>query len=88
MAKVSRRTLIGTVLPGVVIGTVLVGRAKAAPIVEDQPHMRAALDHLRSALNELNGATSDKGGHRVKAIKLVENAIAQVEEGIRYDNRH
>src|SRR5207247_2376734 len=34
----------------------------------DQPHMQRALDLLRDAKANLEAATSDKGGHRVKAI--------------------
>lgn len=68
----------------VVLGAGFVaGRASA-----DQPHMQAALGHLRSAKAELEAATSDKGGHRAKAIALTNDAIAQVERGIGYDRRH
>ena len=55
---------------------------------ERQPRMRDALAHLESALAALRAATSDKGGHRVKAISLTEQAIASVKEGIQFDNRH
>ena len=55
---------------------------------EPQPKMRAALDLLRSAKNSLEQATADKGGHRVKALELTRGAIEQVEEGIKFDNRH
>ena len=50
----------------------------------DQPHMRAALNALRNARNELQLATANKGGHRAKAIDLVNQAITQVEKGIAY----
>jgi hypothetical protein len=53
-----------------------------------QPHMQAALEHLRDARNELQEASHDKGGHRAKAIDLVNQAIDDVQAGIRYDNRH
>jgi hypothetical protein len=59
------------------------GRATA-----DQPHMQAALEHLRIARTELAAAEPDKGGHREKALKLVGDAIVQVEAGIGYDRRH
>lgn len=49
-----------------------------------QPHMQAALDHLNAAKSELQAATSDKGGHRVKAIELVNDAIVQVERGMEF----
>lgn len=61
----------------------IAGRASA-----DQPHMQAALDHLRAAKTELDAAEPDKGGHRVKAIALTKDAIAEVERGIAYDRRH
>lgn len=50
----------------------------------DQPHMRAALNALRTARNELQIASSNKGGHRAKAIDLVNRAIAEVQKGIEY----
>jgi hypothetical protein len=48
----------------------------------DQPHMQAALDFLRNARSDLERATSDKGGHRVNAIKLVDQAIDETKKGI------
>ena len=48
----------------------------------DQPHMQAALDHLRLAKSNLESATADKGGHRVKAIDYVNQAIDEVKKGI------
>jgi len=57
----------------------------AAP---DQPFMRAARADLQTAKNQLNQATRDKGGHRGKAVALVNQAIAQVNQGIAYDQRH
>jgi hypothetical protein len=47
-----------------------------------QPHMQNALASLRTARAELEKAVHDKGGHRVRAIKLVDQAIQQVELGI------
>ena len=49
-----------------------------------QPHMQAALDHLRSARGELEAANSNKGGHRERAIELVDQAISEVRAGIDY----
>ncbi len=53
-----------------------------------QPHMQAALRHLRSAKSDLNRATADKGGHRARALELVDQAIAEVEHGISFDRRN
>lgn len=55
---------------------------------QGQPHMRAALDELRAARGELQAATADKGGHRVRAIELVDDAIEQVRRGIEYAATH
>jgi hypothetical protein len=49
-----------------------------------QPHMRNALDHLMAAKAELQSARTDKGGHRVRAIELVDEAAAEVQRGIDY----
>lgn len=53
-----------------------------------QPHMNAAADELRSARAELYAATGDKGGHRERAIALVDEAIAEVQAGIDYARTH
>jgi hypothetical protein len=50
--------------------------------------MQAALEALRTAQRELHDATSDKGGHRVRAERLVHDAIAEIEKGIEFDRRH
>ena len=79
----SRRTLLQTIASVSLVGFLLPSRAKA-----DQPHMQAALDALGIARRELATAEEDKGGHRAKAVKLVNQAINQVEMGIKYDRRH
>ena len=58
------------------------------PRPESQPHMSAALDHLQQAEKELEAATHDKGGHRVKALSLIKQAMSQVQQGIQYDSTH
>jgi hypothetical protein len=78
--KTSRRhrnilIVLGTAF--VLIAAFVAGRASAA-----QPHMRNALDHLIAAKSELQVAAHDKAGHRVKALGFVNDAIAQVREGI------
>ena len=55
---------------------------------EKQPHMHQALKHLREAKAVLEKASHDKGGHRVEAIKLIDEAIKKVQEGIDFDNKH
>lgn len=55
---------------------------------EAQPEMAAAIQHLREAQQSLESASHDKGGHRVKALEHINQAIAEVEAGIQYDNSH
>jgi len=50
----------------------------------DQPHMQNALNSLQAASGELQAAATDKGGHRARALNLVNEAIVQVQEGIAY----
>jgi len=56
--------------------------------VASQPQMQSALSHLEAAENDLKQATHDKGGHRDRALDLVQRAENQVREGIKYDNKH
>ena len=65
-----------------------VSMANAPAPVEKQPHMVAALEHLRAAKAELDQADADKGGHRVAALKAVNDAINHTKEGIEYANTH
>ena|SRR5437660_5253533 len=51
-------------------------------ITPDQPHMQAALNHLLDAQRNLQSATSEKGGHRVKALEYVGKAITETNKGI------
>jgi hypothetical protein len=53
---------------------------------DKQPLMHKALSALQEAKTALSNATHDKGGHRVKALALTNEAIEQVKKGIAYDN--
>jgi hypothetical protein len=54
----------------------------------EQPNMVAARDHLMQARASLDKAEANKGGHRERAIGLVDQALAQVNEGIEYARTH
>ena len=51
-------------------------------VVAAQPHMYNALGALQNARSELQVAERDKGGHRVNALRLINEAIAEVQAGI------
>lgn len=86
---ITRRSAIATIglvslgLPGL-----LQCQPNPAPAPAQQPHMRAALDALRNAKRHLELAQADKGGHRVKAVELVNGAITETEAGIAYAAGH
>jgi hypothetical protein len=73
------KTLKTSLVMLVVIVGMNLGTARA-----NQPAMHSALSHLRSARAALESALADKGGHRERAISLVDRAIAETEAGIRY----
>jgi hypothetical protein len=56
------------------------------PGAERQPNMAQAVVDLREARRQLREARGDKGGYRVQALNLIEQALAQVREGIRFGN--
>jgi hypothetical protein len=70
------------------------GPAGALPVDEEvpgagtQPHMRNAVVQLREARKQLWDAKHDKGGHRAKAIELINDAIKQTREGIAFADGH
>ncbi len=51
---------------------------------ESYPHMHHALHELGEAHKELKEAKHDFGGHREKAIKDVDHAIAQLETALKF----
>lgn len=55
---------------------------------EYQPNMQQAMSSLMAAQSYLLYATPDKGGHRMKALDLVKQAIKETQQGIEYDRTH
>jgi hypothetical protein len=53
-----------------------------------QPKMREALAQLQIAREDLQKAEANKGGHREKALQLVNEAINQVQAGASYAAGH
>src|SRR5881397_2862322 len=71
-----------------VLGVAVLLGTFAAMVYADQPYMRAARTDLQQARAQLQAALANKGGHRVKAIEHVNNALAYVNQGIAWDRRH
>jgi hypothetical protein len=72
---------------GIAIMLVLLVSSASRP-AQGQPHMQAGLEHLKQAKASLEKATADKGGHRAKAIQLINEAMVEVEKGIEFDKKH
>jgi hypothetical protein len=75
----------GIVIPTLAFGFLSVPHTVRA---DTQPEMQKTLNDLTDAQANLEKATHDKGGHRVKALKLVQQAIGEVNAGMAFDNSH
>lgn len=61
----------------------LAGSLLSATLVRaDQPNMQNALSQLQAAKASLQAASHNKGGHRVNAIQLIDQAMVEVQLGI------
>ena len=49
-----------------------------------QPNMAQAMIQLREARRQLREAKHDKGGHRVQALSLIQQALDEARQGIRF----
>ncbi len=76
MSRIGIKTTIACLALGLVAGATI---ATAA-----QPNMQAALGSLQAARAELVKALPNKGGHRERAIALVDQAITEPRAGISY----
>ncbi|NLS07073.1 hypothetical protein HGP14_27625 [Rhizobium sp. P32RR-XVIII] len=52
----------------------------------NQPYMQSALNSLVSAKSSLQKGATNKGGHRLNAISLVDQAIVEVQAGMAVAN--
>ncbi len=70
------------------IGILIASSVGVGYALGQQPHMDAALALLQNARGELDRAEPNKGGHRERALALVDQAIGQVREGIAFAAHH
>jgi hypothetical protein len=73
---------------GMILGAALVIGLGAGYASAAQPHMDAAIGSLLNARAQLEEAVPNKGGHRVRAIELIDEAIREAQEGIYFANTH
>lgn len=72
----------------VAVVSAFVGGFATQAFAEKQPLMAKAHMNLEEAKRNLENATADKGGHRVKAIELVNAALIEVKAGMQFDNKN
>jgi hypothetical protein len=78
-----RTSLPRSVVLGAIATSLCIGYALGA-----QPHMDEAVAILQSARAELGKAEPNKGGHREKAMGLIDQAITEVRAGIAFAASH
>jgi hypothetical protein len=66
------------------LGAVIAGSVGIGYAIGAQPHMGETIAILESARAELVKATPNKGGHRERALGLIDQAIAEVRAGIAF----
>jgi hypothetical protein len=59
--------------------------AAPAAVPEPHPEIREAIESLRHAKEHLEHAAHDFGGHRVEAIKAIDEALHQLNDCLKYD---
>ncbi len=59
--------------------------AAPAALPEPHPEIREAIGALRNARAHLEHAAHDFGGHRVEAIKAIDESIHQLQDCLKFD---
>jgi hypothetical protein len=60
----------------------------STPTLAYQGNMERALSALGAAMESLQAATPNKGGHRERAMRLIEHAMGEVQAGIDFAYQH
>jgi hypothetical protein len=81
-SNITRRSFATTAVTGLAAVGLLGVSAKSADAY--QGNMERALSALYQALGSLREATPDKGGHRVRAMNLISQAISETQAGIEF----
>jgi hypothetical protein len=69
-------------LRGVLLGAAIAAGMGIGYAIGAQPHMNESIALLQSARGELQAATPNKGGHRERALGLIDQPIGEVRAGI------
>jgi len=70
------------------LGAGIIGSLAFTPArLEPHPHIKSAITELQAARTELQTAAHDFGGHRVDAIKAIDNALKQLRLAEKFDDK-
>ena len=86
-SSVRRIVLVLTLIGSIFVGGFWAGKATAVP-VDYQRAIQSALTNLRQARLDLQRVPSPMDGHRANAIRLTEQAIAEGESGVAFEDRN
>ena len=70
------------------LGVVIASSVGIGYAIGAQPHMAETITILQSARAELVKATPNKGGHRERALALIDQAIGEVRTGMGFAAHH
>jgi hypothetical protein len=73
-----------TSMHALVLGVAIAASMGVGYAIGAQPHMSESIVLLQSARGELVASTPNKGGHRERAIGLIDQAIGEVRAGIAF----
>jgi hypothetical protein len=82
----NRRQVLQVLAAGGLAGLLACSPALAA--AEKYPRIRGAIKELREAKKELEEGAKIFGGHRVKAVKAVEDAIEQLQKALDFAEKN
>jgi hypothetical protein len=85
-SKLTRRGFAAAAATGVATLGLLGASAKTADAY--QGDMERALSSLSLALSSLSESSANKGGHRARAMDLVQQAIDETQAGIEFADEH
>jgi uncharacterized membrane-anchored protein YhcB (DUF1043 family) len=80
--------VVGTILLGLTIGLASSGWTAERHRAERHPEIQAAQRDLASAKVHLQRAARDFGGHRAKAVALIDQAQEELKRAVDFDRTH
>ena len=83
----SKMKLVSVAVLAITVGGAFITEASAQPEQkrERHPEIRSAMKNLEQSKRNLQKADRDFGGHRMKAVQLVDQALGECREALKFD---